>query len=344
MVHVVHLDRLATSRETCLDSIFTVHRLPLVNASPKVASVIRAALAVAGNDAPRSLANAVHAFGGEVDGFVETIARIEPESIVLAGLPLPIAADELESLRATRLVVWPMLADLAAADDAQNLDLLNLADVIASLHPGEHRRLNDVLPKSANNLVPLDISLTLNRSATEQGLFGVGWFGRYALLIRQFPQSGPRFDRSITHELLRSVLGDIAIAEVDGGRWRVSDFANTAQLPVNPTRVNLWRLMAHAEFTVDLRPGTPFGREAIESMLFSSPPIVPQGSAAHAHVEAANGGLWYATAGEVLDLSNCLIDDDSLRNKLREDGATYARAHHEQMNDFVERMRRIVLG
>lgn len=344
MVHVIHLDRDATTNETGLDSIFTVHRLPLINASPKIASVMRAALAVAGNDAPRSLANAVHGFAGEVDGFVETIRRIEPESIVLAGLPLPIHAGELESLGAMRLVVWPMLADLATATDARNLELFNLADVVASLHPGEHRRLSDVTSKSASQLVPLDVSLTLNRSATEQGLFGVGWFGRYALLIRQFPQSGPRFDRSITHELLRSVLGDIAIAEVDGGRWRVSDFGNTAHLPVNPTRVNLWRLMAHAEFTVDLRPGTSFGREAIESMLFSSPPIVPEGSAAHAHVEAANGGLWYASAGEILDLANCLLDDEALRTKLRENGASYSRTHHEQMDDFVERMRRIVLG
>jgi hypothetical protein len=163
-------------------------------------------------------------------------------------------------------------------------------------------------------------------------------------VIRQFPSDGARFDRSVTHELLRSVLGDIAVAEVDGRKWRVSDFINTAVLPVNPNRVNLWRLMAHATFTVDLRPPGPFGREAIESMLFSSPPLVAEGSAAHAHVLAANGGLWYRNAGEALDLATTLIDDDDLRSSLAGNGYRYAAEHHEQMALFVTRTNALVLG
>lgn len=343
-VHVIHLDRNATDRTAFMDSVFSVHRLPLINAAPKVASVIRAALAAAGEDALRSLAAAVHGFEGEVEGFAATLADIGAACVVIAGLPVPISTADLSDSVGSRLVVWPMLANLSTANDERNLDLIRMADAVGTLHPGEQTHLLELLADTPDKVVPLDIALTLNRSATEQGLFGVGWFGRYVLLIRQFPAVGPRFDRSITHELLRAVLGDIAIAEVDGGRWRVSDFSNTAQLPVNPTRVNLWRLMAHAEFTVDARPGTPFGREAIESMLFSSPPIVPEGSAAHAHVARANGGLWYTTPGEILDLANCLIDDHDLRRGLRDDGLAYAATHHEQMDDFVERTRRLVLG
>jgi hypothetical protein len=208
----------------------------------------------------------------------------------------------------------------------------------------ERAALAEALPEVSSRIQPLDIALTLNRSATEQGLFGVSWFGKYVLLIRRFPAQAARFDRGISYELLRAVLGDIAIAEVDGARWRVNDFANTATLPVNPTRVNLWRLMAHAEFTVDLRPPGPFGRESIESMLFSSPPIVPEGSAAHAHVETANGGLWYRTPGEVLDLASMLVDDQELLSKLRSNGLDYAVEHHEQMANFVARTAALVLG
>jgi hypothetical protein len=117
---------------------------------------------------------------------------------------------------------------------------LESADAIGSLHPGEQAALSAALPARAWRIRPLDVALTLNRSATEHGLFGVSWFGEYVLLIRRFPASAPRFDRAVTHELLRAVLGDIAIAEVDGAKWRVTDFVNTASLPVNPTRVNLW--------------------------------------------------------------------------------------------------------
>jgi hypothetical protein len=237
-----------------------------------------------------------------------------------------------------------MLPDLALLEDERVSAMLRRADAIGSLHPGEQAALARRYPSKADSIAPLDVALTLNRSATEQGLFGVGWFGRYALVLRQFPSSAARFDRAVTHELLRSVLGDIAIAEVDGSKWRVSDYINTAILPVNPNRVNLWRLMAHAVFTVDLRPPGPFGREAIESMLFSSPPIVPEGSAAHAHAEKANGGLWYRNPGEVLDLASLLIDDDDLRTELAGNGLEYATRHHEAMAEFVTRTNTLVLG
>jgi hypothetical protein len=79
-------------------------------------------------------------------------------------------------------------------------------------------------------------------------------------------------------------------------------------------------------------------------MLFSSPPIVPEGSGAHAHVEAANGGLWYRTPGEALDLASTLIDDDGLLSTLRSEGLAYATTHHEDMATFVDRTTALVLG
>jgi hypothetical protein len=341
-VHIAHLDRSATVATDELDSVFQVHKVPVIGAAPHVGAVLRGALAAAHATTPRSLLLQAQALEGRAVGLEETLKTIGADSIVVAGLPLPHGAERIGNF-APRLVLWPLAAEIAS-DDACGLALVARADTIGTLSPGEQSRFELNFSDKSAVTSPLDIALTLNRSATEQGLFGVGWFGRYVLVIRRFPQSGPRFERSVTHELLRSVLGDIAVAEVDGSRWRVSDFANTAQLPVNPTRVNLWRLMAHAEFMVDLRPPTAFGREAIESMLFSSPPIVPEGSAAHFHVQAANGGLWYQTPGEVLDLASALIDEPTLLERLRADGMRYASAHHEQMPDFVERLARLVLG
>ena len=67
VVHVVHLDRNSTGPATAMDSVFFVHRLPLLHASPKVAAVVRAALAISNGDPSRSLTTAMHAFEGEVD-------------------------------------------------------------------------------------------------------------------------------------------------------------------------------------------------------------------------------------------------------------------------------------
>jgi hypothetical protein len=344
-VEVIFLDEAAIEPATALDSVFTVHHLPLAGTRPLAGSLLQASLRAAGASAtPPSMIEAARELGGSVHGISDLLQKIAPDVLVVAGLPLPLGAEEIVTATRARTVVWPLLADPVALGDPVVAALLESADAIGSLHPGEQAALSDALHEKEARVRPLDIALTLNRSATEQGLFGVTWFGKYVLLLRRFPASGARFDRAITRELLRAILGDIAIAEVDGAKWRVTDFVNTATLPVNPTRVNLWRLMAHAEFTVDLRPPGPFGREALESMLFSSPPIVPEGSAAHAHVAAANGGLWYRTPGEALDLASTLIDDDGLLSTLRSDGLAYSVTHHEQMAAFVERTIALVLG
>ena len=191
--------------------------------------------------------------------------------------------------------------------------------------------------------MPIDLALNLNRGATTQGLFGVGWFGRFVVAIRRFPADGARFSRSVTHEILRSVLPHVSVAEVDGLRWRITDSENTVELPVNPTRVNLWRLMAHALVTVDLRPPGPLGREAIESMMLGTPVVVPDESAAMEHARAASGGLWYRNPGELLDSVSALMDG-RLRYRLSLQGREYATATHGQMEDFVTRMSNLVLG
>ena len=344
-VEVIFLDDSSLAPTTSLDSVFTVHHLPLAGARRLTASLLQGSLRAVGASAtPPSLLDVTRELSGSVHGVAELLRSIAPDSIVVAGLPLPLGAEDLVAATGARIVVWPLLADPLLIGDPGVAAVLAAADAIGSLHPGEQAALNAALGGEAARVRPLDVALTLNRSATEQGLFGVTWFGKYVLLLRRFPANASRFDRAITHELLRAVLGDIAIAEVDGAKWRVTDFVNTATLPVNPTRVNLWRLMAHAQFTVDLRPPGPFGREALESMLFSSPPIVPEGSAAHAHVEAANGGLWYRTPGEALDLASTLIDEIGLLSKLRSNGLAYSVTHHEEMAAFVERTTALVLG
>lgn len=343
-VYVIHLDAAASTPTSELDSVFTVHHLPLLGAAPKVTAVLRAAMAASGGATSDLLMRNFRELEGHPIGLSTALRQIAADTVVLAGLPIPGDREVLGTITTERLVLWPMLHDLAQAEDASTIRLLDRADAVGTLHPGEQAAFERAATTRPSSVLPLDIALTLNRSATEQGLFGVGWFGRYVLLIRRFPKDGARFDRAITHELVRSVLGDIAVAEVDGTRWRVSDFGNTAQLPVNPTRVNLWRLMAHAEFTIDLRPSTPFAREAIESMLFSSPPIVPEGSSGFFHVEKADGGLWYRTPGEALDLAAALLDDLSLRERLRLHGLAYATSHHEQMDEFVRRTKAMILG
>jgi glycosyltransferase involved in cell wall biosynthesis len=88
------------------------------------------------------------------------------------------------------------------------------------------------------------------------------------------------------------------------------------------TRTDLWRLLAHARLTVDLRPGNVIARECIESLRFGTPIIVPKVSVARHHAEAG-GGLSYEDISELLAGVKAL-EDDVNRSHMSEQGRKYA--------------------
>ena len=347
-VEVLHLVAPEAAGPPRADSVFRVHPVPLVGARPLRGGVLQAALAGTARGAeaavaPAAVAAVLRGDEGDAPGLVDLLVRLRPHSVVLAGRHQPIEPAILGRRGrpgAPRVVVLPFTASPAQLAGAPLARLLERADAVAYLHPGERAALVSL---GHERLAPLDLALPLNRGAVAHTLFGLRFFGRYVLLVRSFPSGGPRLRRSVTHEVLRHVLGDVSVAEVDGDRWRVSDGEGTLQLPVSPTRVNLWRLMAHAEATIDLRPPGPFGREALESMLLRTPVVVPEPSAAMAHAKAAGGGLWYRDVGELFDATRAVLDP-GLRARLAAQGAAYAVRHHGQVHDFVARARSLVLG
>ena len=325
------------------DSIFPVHPVHLTGARPLVAGVVQAALAEAGAaTAPAAARGVLRRLEGHAPALGRLLREIGPVAVLLAGHRQPLDPGDLGGRGepgAPRVVALPCTASPALLAASPLAELLERADVVAYLHPGERDALAAL---GHDRLVPLELALPLNRRAVEHPLFGIRFFAPYVLLLRSFPAGGGRFRRSLTHELAIRTLR-ISAAEVDGDRWRVSDAEGTLPLPVTPTRINLWRLMAHAEMTIDLRPPGPLGREALESMLLGTPVVVPEGSAAMAHARAAGGGLWYRDHGELLDAARALLDP-ALRARLGAQGAAYAAAHHGRIDDFVDRVGPLVLG
>ena len=110
---------------------------------------------------------------------------------------------------------------------------------------------------------------------------------------------------------MRRALGPVAVAEVRHGRWSVSDRAKVREVPVGPSRANLWKLLSHAEVCLDLRPQGILGRETLESLLLGTPVVVPEGTVAAEHAERSDGGLWYRDYGEMFDAAKAILDDAS---------------------------------
>jgi len=111
--------------------------------------------------------------------------------------------------------------------------------------------------------------------------------GQVRWLLARFPRA-------------RVVVVEDAVATV----WR-------ARAPVNRfgvhTRMDLWRLLAHARATVDLCPGRLFARECVESLRYGVPVVVPRGTTADALVEAG-GGIGFSTTATLLDAVAALLE------------------------------------
>lgn len=336
--------------ETVSDSVFRVHRVPLVGAHRMRSGIVRAALAAGSGErrlAPHATA-LLAGLEGEAAAVPTLLAELAPDAVLLVGREQPFDLDALDALAVgphrARVVVVPLLGVDGPLASPGAPELLERADLVATVHPGEQRSVRGFLPASwPGEVAPLDVALTINRVAVRHRLFGVRRYGRYVVLVRGFPPGGPRHLRSVTHEALQHALGKVSVAEVDGDRWRITNSDSTLPLPVNPTQVNLWRLMEHAVATIDVRPPGPFGREAIESMLLGTPVVVPDRSAAMEHVRAAGGGLWYRDHAELLAAARLMLDYP-IRDRLSQQAERYAQSRHANIDEFVARVGRLVIG
>lgn len=89
------------------------------------------------------------------------------------------------------------------------------------------------------------------------------------------------------------------------------------------TRMDLWRLVAHARATVDLGPGPLFGRECVESVRYGVPVVVPVGSGAEGLAQAGAALRVDGTAA-LLDAVEAL-DEPATADRLRRAGAALDR-------------------
>jgi len=366
-IDIIHLDPAASMPETLRDSVFDIHRFPVVLQDRQQETLLRIALGLDSLDdeIPDCLTSRIdgRAF---VDGDINAcLDELAPQVILLIGSAHPFDLQQLRANHDRRIIFMPLGERVSLTKDRSVTTIMEIADMVIASDPGELRRFELAFPERVGSVVPLDLALSVNRGATGDTLFGVRFFQPFVLMIRRFGSEASAREGSVTHAIVTSVAGTvergqipeqnwrttddvipdvlpISVAEVDGEQWRLSDNVNMLPLPVNPSRVNLWRLMAHALFTIDLRPATAFGREAIESMMFDSPIIVPDDSAAKEHVQAANAGLWYRNNGELLDAVR-VLSDRSIREQFARNGRAYVDAHHSNLDDFVERICDLVI-
>lgn len=181
----------------------------------------------------------------------------------------------------------------------------------------------------------LGLHVPINPLAAGHRHMGLGFTG-YVLVLTNRSASPPAEPPTPAVAWLTSRFYDQHVVVVEGGTaaaWKGR--ALRGVVPVD-TRTDLWRLLAHAQLTVDLEPGDVIARECVESLRFGTPIVVPADSIAAAHARAG-GGIAFADVRDMLD-GVATLQDQSKRQSFSRDGARYADAFYGDPSAFVRRL------
>jgi hypothetical protein len=182
------------------------------------------------------------------------------------------------------------------------------------------------------------ICVPINPLATLHRHNGFGFTGYYLVL------SGPtRTNSGLTPDAawLTAGLHESHVIVVENGlasAWKGRALRGVASVD---SRMDLWRLIAHACACIDLSPGSHLARECVESMRFGTPVIVPARSGAGTVHAAASNGWVYSNPSELLEAAMSLRSE-AVHSAASRDARGYADANYGDPTEFVESLRRVL--
>ena len=151
---------------------------------------------------------------------------------------------------------------------------------------------------------PVGVHVPVNRLAEQYRHHGFG-FTDYPLVLsdrtgaeREEPPPAAAWISAAFIE------ADVVVVE-DAVAWAWKGRALRGKVSVD-TRMDLWRLLAHANVCIDLAPGPYIARECIEALRFGTPIIVPDRPGPGAVHARASGGATFRDASELLEAAASL--------------------------------------
>jgi len=234
----------------------------------------------------------------------------------------------------TYLVLLPLGTDLRNMALPVFRPLFERADAVLVFTEAE-RSASAALTK-ADRVRLIGLPLAVNASVNNEPDQHAGGDRDYVLVILGEPfgteGSNPWAD------VMRARFPDRAIAVAASELLVVyRPGSRTRWSPASKSASDLLRLMAWTHVTVDLRPGPLFARRSLQSLMYGTPIIVPEGSRAQEHAEAGSGGLWFDGPGELFSCIEAMLDPE-VRDTLGRQGRTYALDRYGSTTSFVERV------
>jgi hypothetical protein len=178
----------------------------------------------------------------------------------------------------------------------------------------------------------------VNRAAEEHRHHGFGFTG-YVLVLSDGvdrPGAPPAAVAWLSAAFPRRDV--VVVGAGVASAWRGRALRGTASVD---TRMDLWRLLAHAGVCVDLAPGRYLARECVEALRFGTPIIVPADSGPAAVHARASGGSTFANPQELIDAVAALRSEEA-RAAASTAGRRYAEGHYGDPNSLVTSLRAVV--
>jgi hypothetical protein len=195
-----------------------------------------------------------------------------------------------------------------------------------------------LLPGEGHPFVGLHVPVHPMAAAHRHGGFG---FTGYFLLLsghRNNTEETPPEAAWLTAAFPNKYV--VVVGGATASAWKGRSLRGSAHID---TRMDLWRLAAHARVCVDLAPGRHFARECVEALRFGTPIMVPEGSGAGAVHAVASGGCTFGDPGDLVEKTDEFLVE-ARHSELSTLATRYADAHYGDPGALVSRLASLVSG
>jgi hypothetical protein len=181
---------------------------------------------------------------------------------------------------------------------------------------------------------PLGVHVPVNRLAELHRHHGFG-FTDYLLVLSD--RTGSRPEPPAAAAWLSAAFNEadvVVLEDAVASAWKGRALRGRVSVD---TRMDLWRLLAHANVCIDLDPGAQIARECVEALRFGTPIIVPDGPGPGPVHARASGGATFQNASELLD-AVASLQDQARRAEVGATSRRYGDGHYGDPATLVRRL------
>lgn len=275
-------------------------------------------------------------------------SRCGPVAVLVPGDPGRRAdgAFDLEGLGTLGALQWPENLSMQTTVIVDDLTT-EVAALLPDVDPQAVRFLSNTVEPAdtawrrlplVGDEDPVGVHVPINRLAEQHRHHGFGFTG-YLLVLgdrtgdHEGPPAAAAWLSAAFHGADVVVLEDAVASAWKGRTLR-------GEVPVD-TRMDLWRLLAHANVCIDLAPGAHIARECVEALRFGTPVIVPDRPGPGAVHARSSGGATFQNASELLEAA-ASFQNEAQRARASAAARLYADAHYGDPAALVRRLRDVV--